>query len=234
MNAAMYLQEQFYAQVLEPVSSFVDPHAVMEDVAAGYLRELKGRLDQLPFEYRIPVAAFNQHLESIPAIVVLAVPLQDASLYEVLQAADLSALLAYEVLLKQIVAVNSAAGPTPSLDRLHTVARRAVTNLADTLALRGGSTAASTIAGGFWKVLISAGAAAWGAVEHDHNKPEIEAQLRENLGAALDVIWQDLMEDQHGGVTAVVHHMSTQIEHAVFHPLQTPLIPYTLEPAELF
>lgn len=229
-----YLQEQFYAQVLEPVSSFVDPHAVMEDAAAGYLRELKGRLDQLPFEYRIPVAAFNQHLESIPAIVVLAVPLQDASLYEVLQATDLSALLAYEALLEQIVAVNGAAGPTPSLDRLHTVARRAVTNLVDTLALRGGSTAASTIAGGFWKVLISAGAAAWGAVEHDHNKPEIEAQLRENLGAALDVIWQDLMEDQHGGVTAVVHHMSTQIEHAVFHPLQTPLIPYTLEPAELF
>jgi len=107
---------------------------------------------------------------------------------------------------------------------------RAVTKLVGTLALRGGATAASSVAGGFWGALISAGAAAWGAVEHDHDKPEIEAQLRENLGAALDVIWQDLMEDQQGGVTAVVHHMSTQIEHAVFHPLQTPLVPHTLEP----
>ena len=212
-----YLQEQFYEQVLEPVSSFVDPQDVMEEAAAAYLGELKGRLDQLPLEYRIPVAAFNQHLESIPAIVVLAVPLQDASLYEVLQAADLPALPAYEALLRKIVAVNGTAGPTPSQDRLHTVARRAVTKLVSTLALRGGSTAASTIAGGFWSVLISAGAAAWGAVEHDHDKPEIEAQLRENLGAALDVIWQDLMEDQHGGVTAVVHHMSTQIEHRARH-----------------
>jgi hypothetical protein len=79
-------------------------------------------------------------------------------------------------------------------------------------------------------VLISAGAAAWSAVEHDYNKQGIEAQLRGNLSAALDVMWLDLMEDQHGGVTAVVHHMSTQIEHAVFHPLQTPLVPHTLEP----
>ena len=229
-----YLQEQFYEQVLEPVSSFVDPHAVMEDAAAAYLWELKGRLDQMPLEYRIPVAAFNQHLESIPAIVVQTGPLQKASLYEVLQAVDLPALPAYEALLRQIIAVNGAAGTTPSPDRLQTVARRAVTQLVGTLALRGGSTAASTIAGGFWRVLISAGTAAWGVVEHDHDKPEIEAQLRENLGAAMDVIWQDLMEEQQCGVTAMVHHMSTQIEHAVFHSPQTPLIPHTLEPSVLF
>ena len=147
-----YLQEQFYEQVLEPVSSFVDPHAVMEDAAAAYLWELKDRLNQLPLEYRIPVAAFNQHLESIPAIVVQTAPLQNASLYEVLQAVDLPALPAYEALLRQIIAVNGAAGTTPSPDRLETVARRAVTQLVGTLALRGGSTVASTIAGGFWRV----------------------------------------------------------------------------------
>ena len=225
-----YLQEQFYEQVLEPVSSFVDPHAVMEDAAAAYLFELTVQLDQLPLEHRIPVATFNQHLESIPAIVVQTGLLQDASLYEVLHTADLPALPAYVALLRQIVAVNGTTGTTPSPDRLQTVARTAVTQLVGTLALRGGSTAASTIAGSFWKVLISAGTAAWGALEHDHDKPEIEAQLRENLDAALDGIWKDLMEDQQGGVTAVVHHMSTQIEHAVFHPLQTPLIPHTHEP----
>ena len=50
----------------------------------------------------------------------------------------------------------------------------------------------------------------------------------------LDVMWRELVEDTRAGVTAVVQHMSTQIEQAVFHPLQTPLIPYTLEPAMLF
>jgi hypothetical protein len=229
-----YLQEQFYEQVLEPVRSFVDPHAVMEETAAGYVRELKCRLDRLPFEYRIPVAAFNQHLDTIPVIVVLAVPLQDASLYEVLQATDLSAVPAYVTLLGQIAAVNGRTDPTPSPDRLHGVARRAVTRLVGPLALRGGATAASTLVGGFMGVLISAGAAAWGVVEHDNERPGVEAQLRDNLEATLELIWQALVEDPHGGVTAVVHHMSAQLEHAVFHPLQTPLTPYILEPAGLF
>jgi len=69
-------------------------------------------------------------------------------------------------------------------------------------------------------------------VEHDNDKPLMEAQLRENLGAALDVMWHDLVEDQNGGVTALVHHMSTLIETAVFQPLQAPLSPYVLEPAK--
>jgi len=48
------------------------------------------------------------------------------------------------------------------------------------------------------------------------------------------VMWQDLVEDEHGGVTAMVHHMSTQIEAAVFRPMQEPLDPYVLDPSALF
>lgn len=210
-----YLQEQFYEQVLEPVSSFVDPQAVMEDAAAGYLQELKGRLVQLPLEFNVPAAAFNQHLKSIPAIVVQADPLQDASLYEVLQAADLSDLPAYERLLAQIAAIDDPASPMPAPDRLHSVARRVVTRLVDSMALRGGTTTASTLVGGFWGVVISAGSAAWAVTEHEHDKPAMEAQLRESLDAALDLIWHDLVEDQRGGITALLHHMSTRIEQAV-------------------
>jgi hypothetical protein len=226
-----YLQQQFLEQVLEPVSGFVDPRVVMDEATAGYLRELKDSLDPLPFEYRIPVAAFNQHLESIPAIVVLAVPLQDASLYEVLQAADLSALPAYETLLTQIAALNGGVGPTASADGLDRVAGRAVTELVEPMALRGGATAAAALAGGFWGVLISAGATAWSVSEHEHDKFMMEAQLRGNLDTMLEVMWQELVEDTHAGVTAVVQHMSAQIELAVFQPPQAPLIPYGLDPA---
>jgi hypothetical protein len=31
-------------------------------------------------------------------------------------------------------------------------------------------------------------------------------------------MWQGLVEDQHDGVMALVHHMSMQIEGAVFYP----------------
>jgi hypothetical protein len=231
-----YLQEQFYEQVLEPVSSFVDPHVVMVDVAGSYLRELKCRLDELPHEYHLPAPAFSQHLESIPAIVVQQESLPDVSLYEVLQASDITALPAYRALLSQIPTGGSVDNRAPLSDRLHVVARRAVTELADSLALRGGTTAASTIVGGIWGVIISAGATIWDVTKHNLHKPELEAQLHENLDAALDVMWQDLVEDQEHGVVALVHHMSTQVEGAVFHLPQIQNVPvrHGLDPVELF
>lgn len=228
---ASYLQEQFYEQVLEPVSSFVDPHTVMEHTTTAYLRELKDALAPLPARYDIPPALFRQHLEAIPAIEGTGVPLQDASLHVVLQDADLSDVAGYESLLAQIAAVNGNINPSPSADRLQVVARRAVDKLLGTLPVRGGAAAASAIVGGFWGMLISTGSAVWGVVEHDNDRPVMEAQLRENLDAAMEVMWQDLVEDPDGGVTAVVHHMSTRIEAALFQPVQEPLSPYILQPA---
>jgi hypothetical protein len=229
-----YLQEQFYTQVLEPVNSFVDPHTVMEDATINYLRELKDALDPLPARYQVPVEAYKQHLEAIPAIAGTGAPLRDASLYEVLQAADLSDAAGYDALLAQVAAVNGSITPAPSADRLQGVARRAVNKLLGTLTVRGGATAASTIVGGFWGVLISTGSAVWGAVEYENDKPVMEAQLRDNLDAALGVMWQDLVEDEQGGVMAMVHHMSTQIETAVFQPVQAPLRPFVLDPSAIF
>jgi len=114
---AGYLQQQFYTQVLEPVSSFVDPDTVMEHATASYLRELKAGLDPLPARYQIPVAEFDRHLEAIPAIAGTRVPQHDASLYEILQSADLPNSAAYEALLGQIAAVNGGFTPAPSADR---------------------------------------------------------------------------------------------------------------------
>jgi hypothetical protein len=220
-----YLQEQFYTRVLEPVSGFVDPDTVMNETTDIYLRELKYRLDPLPLAYGIPVDAFNRHLDTIPAIVV---PPQEASLHAVLQAGDLSTLPAYAALLKQIAASDDTPGPQPSPDRLYAVARSAVTRLVGSLALRGGAAAASTVVGGVWGVLITVGAGVWGVFEHDQDKPVIEAQLRENLDAALEVMWQELVEDPQGGVAAVVHHINRQIDNSLTPPPPAP------EPARLF
>lgn len=84
-----YLQQQFYEQVLEPVSHFFDPRTVMEEATAVYLREIKIRVDKFPHEYQIPVAELNRHLKFIPAIVVQTIPSQDVSLYDVLKITDL-------------------------------------------------------------------------------------------------------------------------------------------------
>ena len=226
-----YLQEQFYTRVLVPVSGFVDPGTVMNETTDIYLQELEYRLDPLPLAYGVPVDAFNRYLDTIPAIVE---PPQEASLQAVLQAGDLSALPAYAALLKQIAAVDNTSGPQPSPDRLYAVARSAVTRLVGSLALRGGTAAASTVVGGVWGMLISVGAGVWGALEHDQEKPVIEAQLRENLDAALEVMWHELVEDQQGGVTAVVHHINRHIENTLTPPPLIPPAPSAPEPARLF
>jgi len=220
---ASYLQEQFYELVLEPVSGFVDPRTVMEDAAAEYLRELGKRLDRLPSAYGVPAAAVSEHLESIPAIRVQGVPPREASLYEVLHASDLSELPAYQALLGEVAADSAAGNPTPSADRFRDVADQAVARLLDSVALRGGMATASTVVGGMWGMAITAGSAVYGAAEHEQEKAALEARMRKNLDAAMKVLWQELVEDPRGGVTALVHRLSDQIEESVVQPFPWPL-----------
>ena len=54
-----------------------------------------------------------------------------------------------------------------------------------------------------------------GAMAHEKDKPALEAQLRENLEAALDEMWQGLMEDTATGVMAPVYHICGQIERSL-------------------
>lgn len=212
-----YLQEQFRVQVLEPVGDFVDPYAVMDQTANTYRLELKGRVEPLSFEYGIPVDAFNRHLDAIPAIVVSTDPQQNASLRAVIQAADVSALRAYGSLWTQLSGRNGNGNAEPALavGNLDRVAERAVTRLVGTLPVCAGTAAASTLVGGFWGLIISAGSTVWSATEHEQDRQALEAQLRENLDAALDVMWRDLVEDPRTGVTAVVRHISGRIENAL-------------------
>lgn len=211
-----YLQQQFYEQVLEPVSNFVDPRTVMKETTAVYLRAVKIRVEQFPSEYQIPVAELNRHLKFIPAIVVQTMPLQDASLYDVLQITALPDLPAYKTLLAQIDTVNGDISPESSTDNLNKVSSRAVTKLVEQMELRSGASIAAILVGGHLGVFISMGAATWSATAHQNDKASMEAQLRNNLDSMLDLMWQDLVVDTHGGVTAAVHHMSKQIEYSVF------------------
>jgi len=228
-----YLQAQFYEQVLEPVSAYVDPDTVMEQATEAYLRELRMRVERLPPGYRIPPEAFRQHLDTIPAI-NLPPPAHGASLREVLEADHFLELPAARALFRQFAQVGDPEDSAGSFDRLHVVARRAVTRLVDRIALRGGATAASTFLGGVWGVMISAGAAVWSAVEHDSDRPVLEAQLRDNLDAALDLMWHDLVEDQAGGVFAPVWHMSGTIETSLPAAEPAPPSPRNAEDAPLF
>jgi hypothetical protein len=136
---------------------------------------------------------------------------------------DLPDLPAYQALLKKIAAVSDTANPRPSADRLRIVANQAVANLLSSMPLRGGMATASTLVGGYWGVAITAGSAAYASIAHVAEKPAMEAQLREKLDEAMDLMWKELVEDPRGGITSPVQHMSTQIEDGVMRSISTPL-----------
>jgi hypothetical protein len=229
-----YLQEAFSEQVLQPVSEHVDPAGVMHESTSDFLRELGRGLDRLPSDFGIPPAAFDEHLAAIPAIVVKSPEPREASLLVVLNAQEMRDVPAYQALLQQVAAANGIDLDAPAGERLTLVARRAVDRLVGTVAVRGGTAAASAIVGGLLGAAVSAGAAVWGVAEHDRDRPAMQAQLRDNLEAALDIMWQGLVEDPHAGVTAPVQHMAMQIDQAVYHPVRMPLPPADREPTVLF
>jgi hypothetical protein len=91
------------------------------------------------------------------------------------------------------------------------------------LATSGGASAAAAAVGGVAGVVISLGAAGFGAIRHEQERPEMEAQLRESLDAALDDLWHSLMEDPATGVMAGVHHLSEQLEGRLAQTLAQPV-----------
>lgn len=213
---ADYLQNEFFEQVLEPVSDNIDPHAVMKMASMIYLRELNYHLLKLPHKYNIPVEVFEHHLKFIPAIDVPALPIYEASLYEVLNTRQLSELPAFKRLLAKINIYNEDQGQSSSKTALDRVARKAVIRLVDQLEVRSSAAVASMLVGGYVGIIISAGSATWSVTEHVGDKPEMESQMRNSLDLMLEEMWRDMVKDKHTGVTAIVHHMSNQIEYAVF------------------
>jgi hypothetical protein len=108
---------------------------------------------------------------------------------------------------------NASGMETGSMDsRMSPVARRASEKLAARLAASGGASVAAAAFGGIPGIMISLGAAGFGAAAYDYERPRMEALLRENLRAAVDDMWYGLMNDSATGVMAGVYYISAQIK----------------------
>ena len=212
---AEYLQEQYYEQVLEPVSERIDPQRIREQAAALYVRRLVADLRPLPERYFLPPEAFHRRLEQITAIHLDTVPPLRASLDRLLQAEDPTADAAYAALLKRVRPEGGDIGSEMPRERFYPVAGLDADALAGQLALRGGATAAALALGGVGGILVSIGVSGWQAMEHEKHKPALEAQLRSSLRPALDGMWDYLAGDSYGGIAAPVRHMHTQVENGI-------------------
>lgn len=224
---AAYLQEQYHDRVLEPVAREVDPDEVREQATKLYVQLLGEQLRAIPRHHAVPLDQFDQRIRNIPAIALAPPPAHDASLYQLVRAEPLASLPAYTALMAQISKAAGGAGDGPSEANISPVAKRASEKLLARLAISGGASAASAVVGGVAGMVISLGAAGFGAIAHERERPEMEAQLRESLDTALDEMWHSLMEDPATGVMAGVYYLSGQIAESL---PQTTTQPVELEP----
>jgi hypothetical protein len=134
------------------------------------------------------------------------------ALPQTVHALPINELPAYVALLARIHKEAGGGGAGPSNARISPVAKRASEKLVARLAASGGASAAAAAVGGVAGAVISLGAAGIGAMTHEKERPEMEAQLRESLNAALDDMWHSLMEDPATGVMAAVDHIAGQVE----------------------
>lgn len=211
---ASYLQQQYHDRVLEPVSREVDPDDVRRQATTLYVKLLAEQFQAIPRRYAVPRDQFDRRLKEIPAIALS--PARNASLYQIIHADPLAALPAWVALHEQM---RLAAAGAPAESRVSPVAKRASEKLIARLAASGGASAAAAAVGGVAGVVISLGAAGFGAFAHHSERPQMEALLRENLDAALDDMWRSLIDDSASGVMAGVDHLAGRIEASLAEPL---------------
>ncbi len=220
---AAYLQEQYNERVLGPVAREIDPDAVRGKATMLYIQILGEQLPVIQRRYGVPQAPFDRHLQDIPAIALAPPPAHSASLYQIVHADPVARLPAFVALTARFSKAAGSAGGAPPEARISPVAKRASENMVARLGPAVGASAAAAVVGGVAGMAISLGAAGFGAIAHEKERPEIEAQLRESLDAALVDMWQSLMDDPASGVMAGVHHISGQIDRGLAKTFAQPV-----------
>ncbi|MBB4861926.1 hypothetical protein HNP46_000763 [Pseudomonas nitritireducens] len=219
---AVYLQEQYRKQVLIPVAKQVDPDAVMEKATRHYIELLTVAVKEIPARRGIPQKAFDEHLMGIPAISLGPPSSRDASLYQVVYAKDIGKLPAFAALMQEIRTAAGKAGAGTKVNGVSPVAQRTSAKLVYELRNR---SIAGVVAGAAGKVagsVISVAFTLFSMAGNDHERPEVETQLRKEINAAFDEQWLALMRDPDGGVMSGVDHLGARVQQSLTGRLAQP------------
>ncbi len=220
---AIYLQEQYYDRVLEPDTKEIDPNVIMEQATKFYVQFLGEQLQGIPPRYGVPLDQFDRRLEDIPAIALAPPATHSASLYQILHADPLDRLPAYVALVDRIRSASGGAGAGLSGSGISSVAQRTSEKLADELVTSGAASAVAAVLPRVAGMMISLGVEGFTAIARESERPEVEAQLRQNLSADFDEEWLDLMHNPDTGVLAGVYHLSGQIEGSLANSVMQPV-----------
>ena len=220
---AVYLQGEYRDRVLQPVAKEMDPDRAMHQATKLYVWVLGELLQRIPKRYGVPQDQFDHRLEGIPAIALAPPPSHRASLYQIVHADPLGKLPAYVALIDRVRNSRGSSGSWSADEGISSVAKRTSERLTEELATGGVASTVSAMVGRVAGAVISLGAAGFTAIVRERERPEMEAQLRKNLGVAFDEEWLDLMHNPDTGVLAGVNYISGQIEGSLASSVAPPL-----------
>lgn len=220
---ARYLQEQYHDRVLKPVSEKVDPDQVMEQATRYYIQQLGQQVRSLPQRHGVPADQFDRHIQGIPAISLGPPAGRNASLYQLVHADRLDRLPAYEALLDRILKSPGRGKDWASDPGISSVAKKTSESLVNELATSGVTGAISSAVGGAAGMAISLGSAGISAILREKERPKMENRLRNNLRAAFQEDWLNLMRNHDNGVLAGVYHISGQVEGSLADSVAQPI-----------
>ncbi|MCY1495579.1 hypothetical protein D9M68_294840 [compost metagenome] len=212
---AQYLQEQYRKRVLDPVARTTSPEAIMQQATRTYVQLLGQHLAEIPPRHGVPAALFERRLQEIPAILPAAPGSPRASLYQIIHTDPVTRLPAYAALIQGIRQAGDENGVGNAHTGISSVAADASARLEAELVTGGVASVVGMAIGRVAGSLLSLGASGFTAIARENARPKLEAQLRQNLNAAFDEQWLDLMRNSSSGVLAGVHSLAGQIESGV-------------------
>jgi len=195
-----YLQDQYHRRVLAPVAVEIEPNAIAVQATDFYVQLMTTQVLAIAEQYKLPNQQFAQHLEGIGV-------LEGANLQQLTHVVPTTKVPAYAALLQRL-----RAGAEASPEGLADVAKATNTKLQGQMTTRGAGSFAAAVAGKIAGPLISLGMAGIRAIAHAGERPDTEAQLRKNLGAAFDQAWFKVLNDPSGGVMAGVYRLADGLE----------------------
>lgn len=216
---AAYLQAEYQERVLAPAALEIDPEQVRTQTTRRYARRLGEQLPGIAKRHGVPAERFAERLAAIPAVALGPPASRNASLRQIVEAEPVDRQTAYAALLAHLRETAPGAGTAPVDARMSPMAQRASDQMTAKLTASGGAGAAAAIFGGIAGMMITLGAAGISAIAHESGRPAMEAQLRDNLEAAVDEMSRSLLEDARSGVLAGVYHIAGQVEERLAQPV---------------
>lgn len=220
---ALYLQEQYQDQVLDPVAKQISPNWVMAQSTQLYVRLLRKQLEAIPPRYGVPLDQFDRRLQGIPAITLDPPSAQNASLSQLFHAEPIDTQPAFVALVTRIHNTPGRAGAWPPEKGISSVARMTSKSLINERTTSGVASVVSAIVGRVAGLVISLGTAGFTAMLRENERPKMEAQLRNNLQTAFDKEWVNLMRNPQTGILAGVNHLSGQVEGSLAERMAQPV-----------